>query len=52
MRTQKKEYLHIRIEGDVKDALLKYCEENITTPSLIIRDYIKKIINEKKMDIK
>lgn len=49
MGTQTKEkYLHIRIDSETKEKLLKYCNDKLITPSKLIRklliDYIE---NEK-----
>lgn len=45
MGTQEKsKYIHIRIESDLKNKFTNYCENNLTTPSIVIRDFIKKII--------
>lgn len=46
MRLQdKNKYMHIRIEHDVKDRFSDYCKDNLTTPSIIIRDFINKLIS-------
>ncbi len=49
MRTQKlkKEYIHIRIDKELKDKYLEYCEKNGYSLSKLIRNFIKNEIDEK-----
>lgn len=49
MRTQNKEkYLHIRIDNNLKEDVLNYCDKKLITPSKLVRKLLNDyIINEK-----
>lgn len=46
--TQKKAYIQIRIEENLKNDFYSKCEENFQNPSAVIRGLIKKYVEEEK----
>jgi antitoxin component of RelBE/YafQ-DinJ toxin-antitoxin module len=46
MGTQKQDkYLHVRIDKDLKESFINFCDNNSVTASKIIKKFIKSIIN-------